>query len=100
MKLLNTGRMAGKTYACLKFLNENRNAILVVHNSATVNHIVKKLVSEYGETKEYWGKRVFPPQSNSIRGRSGPILVDNVDLVLQYVYGGNVVGVTGTFEDW
>lgn len=74
------GRQGGKTTEMIRFLRLNPGAVCLVHSGDEV----QRLEREYPDLK---GCFINTTTNTDMRGIRGPVVIDNLDLILQKLLG-------------
>lgn len=78
-------RRGGKTYSAVKFLQANEHSAMLVSNLAMKNIIVK----EYQLDEKTAARVITPTQTDKLKGTLGPLVIDNLDMMLSQLLGDN-----------
>lgn len=86
MEIIMRGRAGGKTHELLRLMAANPSSVMVCFGAASADQTERFAQRLYPDVR-WSGRFVSCHEPERLRGRSGDIYVDNVDIVLAALLG-------------
>lgn len=94
--VIQLGRRQGKTETLIEwFLLDPDHRVIITADVVRAEHITKRLADKTDTTASQWKRHVLPWASrDTLHGRRVEVVIDQADHILQWMFAGQLKGVT------